>query len=91
MSTDASGYSNLLCHVYVSDHWNFVDHTVSAITIAVSSDAVVTQVSAVATCASGAAVASLSSHWTHDYTAATSSHHHDETVCACCHCLVRTT
>lgn len=43
VSTDASGYSNLLCHVYVSDHWNFVDHTVSAITIAVSSDAVVTQ------------------------------------------------
>ena len=39
VSFNADGYDNLVCHVDVSDHWNFTDHTVAEISISVSADA----------------------------------------------------
>ena len=33
VNTDASGYSNLLCHVGVSKHWTFKKHTIDALAL----------------------------------------------------------
>ncbi len=39
----AAGYSNLLCHVFIEDHWQFTTHTVETINVTISSDASVSQ------------------------------------------------
>jgi hypothetical protein len=44
VNTDADGYNNLLCHVGISDHWHFNDHTIAQMNVTVTPDAVVTQV-----------------------------------------------
>jgi hypothetical protein len=36
VSTNADGYSNLLCHTGISKHWSFHDHTVQSLTLDLS-------------------------------------------------------
>lgn len=42
INADATGYSNALCHVGADKYWAFQDHTISAVQLDVSADAVVT-------------------------------------------------
>jgi len=42
INTDAGGYSGLLCHVGVDDHWTVNDHTVQTISLGLTEDTVVT-------------------------------------------------
>ena len=42
LNTDASGYNNLLCHVFVSDHWKFKDHTIASLQATLTPDVQVT-------------------------------------------------
>ena len=37
VNTDASGYSNLLCHTDVSKHWSFKKHTIETLTLDLAS------------------------------------------------------
>eukprot|EP00051_Salpingoeca_urceolata_P015270 m.197170 g.197170 ORF g.197170 m.197170 type:complete len:630 (+) comp18343_c0_seq3:60-1949(+) len=39
VNTDASGYNNLLCHIDLTRHWKFSDHTIKSLRVSATADA----------------------------------------------------